>query len=61
MKAADNPERVEYDALMKNSTPPGLLYDSLFTPDMIRGYSYSTPSELLCVCIDYQRTMRTKK
>jgi hypothetical protein len=23
MKAADNPERVEYDTFMKNSTPPG--------------------------------------
>ncbi|MBX2930177.1 MAG: hypothetical protein KF852_20260 [Saprospiraceae bacterium] len=61
MKAADNPERVEYDALIKNSTPLGLPYDSLFTPDIIRGYSYSTPSELPFVHIDYQCAMRTKK
>jgi len=51
-----------------NSTLSGLPNETLFTPDCpdfrqagIRGYSYSTPSELLRMHIDYQRTMYAKK
>jgi len=58
-----------------NSTLSGLPNETLFTPDCpdfrqagppageagIRGYSYSTPSELSGMHIDYQRTMCAKK